>query len=210
MTISQADRKTVTDHLSKAFRELDRISFQHEPAYVIALLARLLGKIELEDGRYINFKTSSTNDRGTGSAEKEFGADFGLVLTWSETNEKKAILGQAKNGYIEKLGGNDLLSLNQQCKKMAAITSQFVVLQCPQTDGAEPHIFLGENNEWVPPPILFTEFILDQVMGCCYGDTEQTTAERIERSDLKNLLEISTNLPKPRPRAKIKPTRRRT
>jgi hypothetical protein len=59
---------------------------------------------EGRDG-YVRLKATDVDDRGRDSAERRFGADFGIVAEVSDglTTIRKAILVQAKLGLVSEL-----------------------------------------------------------------------------------------------------------
>jgi hypothetical protein len=64
--------------LNNCCKLINRSSFQQEPNYVAALMGKLTGISISGNGHFI--RTTIVNDRGPKSAEKEFGADFAIIL----------------------------------------------------------------------------------------------------------------------------------
>jgi hypothetical protein len=61
----------VKKHITNSFSALDPQSFSQEPAYVAALMGRLVGTAwENDEGAFVKIKTTVVNDHGSGAAEK--------------------------------------------------------------------------------------------------------------------------------------------
>ncbi|WP_267119577.1 hypothetical protein [Xanthomonas sacchari] len=190
--------------IATAASKIDRTSFWQEPHYTSALFGKLHNEIiKNDDGQYVHLMFSASNDRGPNSAENATGVDIGLVFKWIDINGKefeKAVLLQAKN-HLMNLKKADQESLEGQCKRMAEITSSYVVMDCPY-DGSIPVIF-DQNSDppfWTPPPILFDNYIIDYILECKRGDTDDRVIEVAKRADRQ--LTIKTNAPRPRPKPK--------
>ena len=182
----------VTDHVLKAVKRLDRKRYAQESAYVDAFLGRLDGVINFgKDYGTIDIKSTIVADRGPGAAEHKFGADFALTFesTGIPSPLKKAILGQAKNGDISKLGTSEALRLTGQCKKMASVTRSYVVLEAPLEPDAIPNIRLGnyKNYNWKIKSIPFPEYLVDQVVACHHGDTNPVFINAVADSKLSQI-----------------------
>lgn len=131
------------DHSVSALRE-GRV--EHEPA----MTDRMLGAIEesLTDFRVkgIRWRAKTLTDRGRGSQESEYGADFMGVLniTLPEFTVSKGFLAQAK--LVRNESSGDVKELKRQCDKMLNLSSDSFVF------------FYGQDGVRVVPAI--------SVLGC--------------------------------------------
>lgn len=169
-----------------ACSQLSRLSFQQEPAYVAALMGKLAGMdVSLGHSR---LQTSVVNDRGAGSAESEFGADFAIILE-SDRGVSKAILGQAKGVNIDKLPPLKKEDFFKQCEKMAKKTKHFIGLEVPMKSGALPTVRQGV---WGPPvsilkQLALDDYLVDVFIACQHGDIRSNFVSAVKHSDLLQL-----------------------
>jgi len=189
----------VNNYVSKAVSRLDRQRYAQESAYVDAFLGRLDGEIDFgENNGIIDLQSTVVADRGPGAAEHQFGADFALVFksNGGALNINKAIIAQAKNGVIEKLSSTENARLTTQCKKMAAVTQHYFVLEAPIKNHAIPTIRLGtyENKQWSSEQIPFDEYLVDHIISCQHGDRRDQFIHAVGDSKLPTLKVHTTNL----------------
>jgi hypothetical protein len=190
---------SVTDYITKAASRLDRRRYSQESAYVDAFMGRLDGEINFGRNNGVIILTPTiVADRGRGAAESKFGADFSLVFKSKNTSSfiNKAILGQAKNGYLEKLSNAELSRLDKQCEKMAESTKHFIIFEAPTKDGAIPTIRLGnqDTKNWNDKRFSFEEYLVDQVISCQHGDRAESFIDAVADSKLSKLEIIMKNL----------------
>ncbi|GGW41113.1 hypothetical protein [Vreelandella hamiltonii] len=161
----------VKSYFKNACSRLDRVRYSQESAYVDALIGRLDGILDFGDGNgSIVFKPTIVADRGPGSAENLYGADFAIVFE-SENVDKpinKAILSQAKNGNVQQLAKAESTRLGEQCEKMARFTDSYIVLEAPKDDGAVPTVRIGTpiNKSWENIQMGLDDYFLELVLSC--------------------------------------------
>lgn len=106
-------------HIKNAYESLNPKSFRQEPAYVSALMGRLVGgPWEDEYGNFIKISSTVVDDHGRNTAEKITGADFAIVFHRENSDEdlKKGVIGQAKKGELEQLTSKEINRLSDQCE----------------------------------------------------------------------------------------------
>lgn len=189
----------VKDYVSKAVSRLERNRYAQESAYVDAFLGRLDGKIDLgQNDGVIDLRSTIVADRGPGAAEHKYGADFALVFKSNNGALKvsKAILAQAKNGTLEKLSSVENIRLKTQCRKMAAVTQHYFVLEAPTDNYVIPTIRLGsyQNGQWSSARIPFDEYLVDHIISCQHGDKRTDFIDAVGHSKLPTLKVLTTNL----------------
>jgi len=195
-------KNDLKDLIREATKTLDRSTFVQEPTYTAALFGRLHKReIWSPSGQFLKIEGVPSTDRGYGSAEKSSGIDIGLVLTWEDeigNCDRKAVLIQAKNDVLSIRGTtNAAENLASQSRKMLAISQNSVVMECP-VDSSEPQIFeaIGVPPGWSPPPMSLSDFLVDQVLSCKFGDFEGNVVAIALSAN--RTLHISTNAPIPR------------
>jgi hypothetical protein len=100
---------------------------EHEPAMTDRMLGAIEESVNGFAARGIQWSAKTLTDRGQGSQESEFGADFMVVLNIDLPAYKvdKGFLAQAKlirNGNVDNVG-----ELKRQCRKMLNFSSQAFV-----------------------------------------------------------------------------------
>ncbi|MGF1684989.1 hypothetical protein [Photobacterium minamisatsumaniensis] len=181
----------VREHIREAARKITRKNYSQEPAYVTALLARLIGSFRLKVNgieREITFIPTVVNDRGRNSAESITGADFSIVFNDTDERVNKAILGQAKNGDVSDLTDNELIMLGEQCEKMNSFTNHWIVLEAPEKSGSMPMIRIGNNDGTIRQTLKLDDYIVDYVIACLHGDHDLEFVENVQDSALKKLI----------------------
>ena len=87
---------------------------------------------------------------GPDSAESQWRVDFTITAklsnAWTEPMEK-AVLGQAKRGYIFGLPNKERKRLVGQCKKMKSSTDHYVVLEVPEDTRSGPTILQSIDGD---------------------------------------------------------------
>lgn len=185
-------RFKVKKYIESACKRLDRARYTQESAYVDAFIARLDGELNFgEDKGTINFTPTIVADRGAGSAESKYGADFAIVFE-SENIEhpiRKAIISQAKNCVLDKLSAAEIKRLNTQCIKMANITNDYIILEAPSVAGAIPTIKIGNpaTSSWEAESISFDDYLLDHILSCQHGDRRPGFIDGVATSKLSGI-----------------------
>ena len=171
--------------LKRCCTQIKRSSFQQEPNYVAALMGKLSGLSISENG--FSIQTTIVNDRGPKSAEKEFGADFAIVLI-SPSGFKKAILGQAKGSNIAKMSVSSRQKFDTQCNRILKHSRQFLALAAPTDTDPIPQVWLGSG----PPATTGTQmslvdYLVDEFLSCQHGDKRAQFAQAVTDSKLLQL-----------------------
>lgn len=189
----------LVNHIKYAYENLDRKRFRQEPAYITALMGRLDGDV-FNDGKgnSLKLKTTIVDDRGAKSAESRTGADFSIVLEKQNCKNpiSKAILGQGKNGSIEKLSKTEQDRLDRQCSDMHQYTTEFVVLEAPENQGEPPMIRIGDkkNPKHRSKAIKFEDYLIKHFLSCQHGDQRMDFVAYVQDSKLAQLKIITEGL----------------
>ena len=202
--------KRVKQYFSDACSRLNRIRYAQESAYVDALIGRLDGVLDFGEGNgSIEFTSTVVADRGPGSAESLYGADFSIVFKSESVEEpiSKAILSQAKNDTVDGMPKEEISRLREQCKKMSRFTHDYIVLEAPTMAGAVPTIRLGtpSNKAWGKKRIGLDDYFLELVLSCKHGDRRPDFIKGVASSKLSGLTVDVNGLeytPTPKPRKK--------
>ena len=73
---------TLRRRIRRAFQEVEIDQFSQEPSYTSAILSKLHGiEIASKNGEYIKLEATDIANRGQGSAEYRYGADFAITAT---------------------------------------------------------------------------------------------------------------------------------
>lgn len=219
--ISEADFDELSSKLEEAMvtsaRKTTHATHADEDGFFTKFMGRL-GKINFGTGYFLDFQDSKTTSKGAGSAEKEYGCDFGLRVDFFDNghpNFSKAIIGQAKN-YPRNSpdhGKSEHKRLADQCSAMANVTKHYIVTFRPKTDGNIPFVYLGdvETQSYKLPGIRFDTYLLNFVLPCYHGETDKrlikymVSATHAGWKEHINIFSIKTNLPKPSPSPKVAP-----
>jgi hypothetical protein len=185
-------RVKVKEYFRDACENLDRQRYSQESAYVDAFIARLDGKLNIGPGHgVIRFTPTIVADRGAGSAESKFGADFAIVFQSKEVTHpiRKAIISQAKNGMVSALSKTEQNRLAAQCRKMARITDSYIVLEAPVVSGAMPTVKIGDPQTglWERDSIDFDDYFLEQILSCKHGDRRESFIDGVADSKLSGI-----------------------
>lgn len=173
--------------VNKACKALKRSSFQQEPAYVAALMGKLAGMV-IKAGT-ITLQTTVVNDRGPKAAEKQFGADFALILEHEQGGVSKAILGQAKGEAIEDLSAAKQKQFFNQCEKIQRYTNHLIGFEVPTSGNFIPMV----RKVNIGPPLSLKDpqrlddYLVNQFIACHHGDTRSKFVEAVADSDLVQL-----------------------
>lgn len=215
MGISEKDFDDLSSKLSRAMKKTaektSRRTHSDEDSFFTKFMGRL-GDIEFGDGYYLDFQDSKTTSKGTGSAEKQYGSDFGLRVDFNNHEESvfsKAIIGQAKNFPRNHLRHTqqERKRLTEQCSAMSDVTSHYIVTFRPIEDGAIPFVYLGNTTTrlYSTPGIRFDKYLLNYVLPCYHGETNKDIVDYMVSATHEGWKEylrtfsIQTNLPTPDP-----------
>jgi hypothetical protein len=154
--IPELVKDAVKQRVKDALDEVPPERYNQEPPYVAALLNRLASKKPVYDGPdgLVIFESTTVDDRGRGSPESEFGADFAITATISDMKitVKKAILGQAKRCPNGQLSAAIFKDLTGKITDMRRYTRNPKVLLLDEYDGrriprvVSGNIILQERN----------------------------------------------------------------
>lgn len=203
----------VTLHVERSADRLLRKRYHSETAYINAFLGKLDGIIDFGDDGQIEIQSTIVNDRGPGAAEKEFGADFGLVFhrQGGKSDISKAILGQAKNGDVRTLRASEQIRLVQQCETMADHTDHYIVLEAPQSGTPTVRIGSSDTPGQFSDQMPFAQYLVSQVIACHHGDRDSDFIDAVGSSDLTMLkvrvdgLKYEPDAPGERPSSRSRP-----
>ncbi|KCV73838.1 hypothetical protein Y011_21485 [Vibrio parahaemolyticus VP49] len=118
---------------------MDRTSYENEPNYIAGFFGKLHNEtLTSSTGQFLKIVTSTSNDRGPGTAEKKTGIDFGMVFKWVDSEKEivfeKAVIAQAKNHLFnlsKKI--NRIFNLNaKRCPKLRIVMSPWIALTMNQ------------------------------------------------------------------------------
>lgn len=146
MRIPSAAKRAIRSHVDRAVSRLNPARYHQEPAYVGALFAKLDDVVFRGKELEIEILSTIVNDRGPGSAESIWGADFAVVavLTTPGFVRKKAVLGQAKRGTLSRLTATDERRFVKQVRMMGQATWAIAGLEVPETADSGPLIRIVE------------------------------------------------------------------
>jgi hypothetical protein len=120
--------ESVKKYISDAIARVDINRYNHETAYINAILAKLDGVAYHDQTTHIEFMSTIATDRGPNCAESKYGADFALtcnIMMPDNTIINKAVLGQAKKGKISELSNSEKRRLNIQADSSLKCNSQW-------------------------------------------------------------------------------------
>lgn len=186
----------INTHVMNAISRVDATRFRQEPAYVNAILSRMDGIPYSGPLGHVEIKATIVDDRGPGSAESVYGADFAItaMITSDGSRVEKAILGQAKKGRIEELSTTERSRLNDQTERMSGYTDQYVVLEIPQRAGF-PRIRIPRNmTAGYGQPILLQDYIVRRLLGCIHGDRNAAFVSAVQDSRLTGLSTLNISV----------------
>lgn len=215
MGISQAEFEDLSIKLELAMtnsaRRFTRLTHYTEDGYFVSFMASL-GMIFFGNNYYLNFQDSKTSPYGLNGPEKTYGCDFGLRVDFHEGAKKtfsKAIIGQAKNSPRRDIEGAiyEQRRLSRQCNAMADVTSNYVVMFRPATDGSIPLVYIGDqqNKTYFKKGIRFDKYLIEYVLPCYHGETNpeiipyMISSHHTEWLQYRRIFTIDTNLPIPDP-----------
>ena len=182
----------VEKHVEKAISPVDPMSFAQEPGYVAAVAGRLIGTAYQGRWGHVSFRATIVTDRGTGAAEKWSGTDLAITATISDgvTEIHKAILIQAKLGYIADLSLSQRTELIEDVHKTKRLTRAPKVMEIPQ-DGNQrmPRIISGEGliKDRATQSVPLARYLSTRVLPTLHGDTRPRFITAVQDSKLTQL-----------------------
>jgi hypothetical protein len=186
--VSQAVRR----HVERAVQSVDAARFHQEPSYTTSLLTRLEGIAYQGEHGVVKFTPAVLPDRGAKSAESRFGADFAITATISDSRIRieKAILVQAKLGYVEDLDRQGLESLKLQIRKMRQIVKSPKVMEIITNElFRDPRVVSGTRILAGQPfrSSRLSEYFVGRVLTTLDGSTDPEAVDAIKRGDWDKL-----------------------
>jgi hypothetical protein len=188
----EAVRRAVKEYVEARVKDVDPRRFKQEPHYCVALVHSLNGIAYEGTAGFIKFESTSFDDRGQGSAESVFGADFAITATISNKldNIRKAILFQAKLGSIDALLPSDLTGLKEQVTKMRTVTRSPKVMEIVQVGVIrQPRVISGNHvlNDEGYTSVTLGDYMVRRVLTTLNGDTGQRFVNAVQDSLLTQL-----------------------
>jgi hypothetical protein len=179
----------IKTHVRKAVEGVDPNRYKQEPQYTTALISKLEGTAYKGEHGSVVFQSTAINDRGPGSAEYKYGADFAITATISDgyTTIKKAILVQAKLGKVEKLSPAKKSELKDQIKKMQQLVDAPKVLEIPEESGRRNPAMISGNRilkDETFTPMELPEYFVARVSTTLDGCTDKKIVETVQHSSL--------------------------
>jgi len=179
--------------ISSAFLGVEPHRFGQESQYTSAILGRLHG-IEVISwyGEYARIEGTDIDDRGRGSAEHRYGADFVITATVGDSTKKvrKAILVQVKNQPIDTLSASSASDLKEQITRMKAVVSSPKVAGI-RRDEESAMLEMSSGNKVLSDMEYsksdFPEYFNQRVITTLDGTTDETIIEALQDSHLKKL-----------------------
>lgn len=184
-------REAVKRYVRKAVEELSSQRFKQEPAYTAALAAKLDGVAY--DGKHgkVTFQATVFDDRGRNAAEDRLGADFAITAEISDGRDqvRKAIIFQAKRGFIADLSASETDRLFGQIRTMRQHTRSPKVLELGDERRRRPRVISGtrvvERGRYVPQEL--PEYFTGRVLTTFDGDTRPDFIASVQYSSFPTI-----------------------
>lgn len=202
---------TAYNHALEDYQENDVL---HEPQVTDRLLSRLKDAFNDVDQGGVRFNAVTFTDRGRGSEESRYGADFGgfLRIDYPNYRVRKFLLAQAKIGVVQ--NGNiglvnspsELSRMLDQLQRMTTITLEsYLVIYTTQDFVFVPVLSIlnttpSVNNRdyWVnlvkQVPYFQTIDLFSNYFGCITGDTTLETRAGFSVDNVQAFREAMTAL----------------
>lgn len=187
-------RNKIREYVDKRVLSVDARRYNQESKYVSALIKSLEGIAYEDSDAYVKFAATDIDDRGKGSAESWFGADFVFSATIydNEKEIKKVICVQAKLGNIDDLNATELDDLKWQVEKMKQFTRSPKVMEIEEVDGVRfPYIVSGNRilSDELYESTFLSDYIVRRILTTLDGDTRPAFVEAVQDSSVP-ILEI--------------------
>ena len=131
-------------------------------------------------GKYAKIEATDIDDRGRGSAESRYCADFAITATVGDFQKtvRKAILFQVKNQPVDSLFPSETKNLKEQIKKMKKVVSSPKISVIRRSrKGAMLEVYSNRALSGFNQRVITT---LD-------GTTDETIVDALQESNLKKL-----------------------
>lgn len=205
-------------HIAKVVERLDPARYRQEPAYVAALFGRLDAVVYRGSDLILELKSTVVEDHGPNTAESIWGADFGIVASiHSKTEEvEKAVIGQAKRGFLPNLPPREAEAFRKQVVKMSNATKAIIGLEVPEVTGVPPMVRVvdvptmfgqvpvstnpyldfdytlfpsssGDLRVYMGKALPLGQYLYAQLLRCLHGDTNERLIRGLDSSSLDSL-----------------------
>lgn len=178
-------------HIAAAIDRIDPSRYAQEPNYMAALIGKLDGVVYLGKLGRLELQGTVVNDRGPGAAENKAGADFAIIANVQGadgTTTNKAVLGQAKRGAVEELGGAEVGRLAAQIAQMRARTRHYVIVETPVQLGSTVSVLRSKprTEDALYTDETLTDY-LEKLVVCTHGDRRTSFVSAVKDSKLSTL-----------------------
>jgi hypothetical protein len=183
---------SIKQYVRRAVQAVDPRRYNQEANYTAALVNQLEGAAYQGEYGSVEFHSTVFDDRGAGSAESRYGADFAITATVSDgrITIRKAILVQAKLGYLDDMSTAEAEFLRSQLKKMKRLVDAPKVMEIPERSGRRfPAIVSGNNVlEGVSyTPMALPEYFTARITTTLDGSTDRGVINAVQDSSLLRL-----------------------
>jgi hypothetical protein len=182
----------VKEHVRRAIEAVDPTRYGQEANYTAALVSQLEGVAYQEQHGSVEFHSTVFDDRGPGSAESRYGADFAITATVSDgtTTIRKAILVQAKLGYLDDMSAADAAFLQSQIEEMKQLVDAPKVMEIPEDSGRRYPSMVSGNNGLDHEPYISMElpdYFTARVTTTLDGTTDASVVDTVQDSSLSRV-----------------------
>jgi len=183
---------SVKEHVRRAIEAVDPARYRQEANYTAALVSQLEGVAYQGQHGLVAFRSTVFDDRGAGSAESLYGADFAITATVSDGTRtiRKAILVQAKLGYLNDMSAADAARLQSQIEKMKRLVDAPKVMEIPEDSGRRYPSMVSGNNVLYHHPYISMElpdYFTARVTTTLDGATDAGVVEAVQDSSLQRV-----------------------
>lgn len=192
-------KAALTRHIETALSRMQQSKYQQEPNFMVTLIGKLDGVVY--DGAHgkLELVGVPVDDRGRGAAESISGADFALtaVVKGLGVSTKKAVLGQAKSGDVDRLNASERARLNGQVRKMRERTRHYVVVETPIDQSGTVAVRRSRPSDprFRHAAQTFADY-LELMIACGHGDTRKRFAAAVIDDSSLSRLKVSYTVEK--------------
>ena len=179
----------VKQHVRRAIEAVDPARYRQEANYIAALVSQLEGVAYEGQHGFVGLRSTVVDDRGAGSAESRYGADFAITATVSDGARtiRKVILVQAKLGYLHNMRAADVADLQSQIEKMKQLVDAPKVMEIPEDSGRRYPSMVSGNNVLYHQPYIsmqLPEYLTARVATTLDGATDPNVVDAVQDSSL--------------------------
>lgn len=185
-------RNSVINYTRRKVMALNPMRFNQEPLYYSALIHSLEGVVYNGTHGTIRFEATAFDDRGPKSTESLLGADFAITATVEDAQlrVRKAILFQAKKGYINDMNAKEAKALYKQIELMKKFTRSPKIIELTSHGGSGRVTVLSgtkivqrQNYKRVD----LSHYIVRRVLTTLDGDTRPRFVDLVQQSKIPTL-----------------------